>query len=63
MRHSAAHVMAQAVKRLFPGVKLAIGPTIDDGFYYDFDIDHAFTSEDLEKSKRKWRRSSPRISQ
>ncbi|HOB43846.1 MAG: threonine--tRNA ligase [Bacillota bacterium] len=49
MRHSAAHVMAQAVKRLFPGVKLAIGPTIDDGFYYDFDIDHAFTSEDLEK--------------
>lgn len=49
MRHSASHVMAQAVKRLFPSAKLAIGPTIENGFYYDFDIDHAFTPEDLEK--------------
>lgn len=46
--HTSAHIMAQAVKRLFPGVKLAIGPAIDDGFYYDFDTDKPFTPEDLE---------------
>ena len=46
MRHSAAHVMAQAVARLFPGVKFAIGPVIENGFYYDF-ADHVFTPEDL----------------
>ncbi len=49
LRHSASHVMAQAVKRLFPEVKLAIGPAIDNGFYYDFDTDAPFTAEDLEK--------------
>ncbi len=49
LRHSAAHVMAQAVKRLFPDTKLAIGPAIDTGFYYDFDSEHTFTQEDLEK--------------
>ncbi len=49
LRHSASHVMAQAVKRLFPEVKLAIGPAIDDGFYYDFDTPTPFTAEDLEK--------------
>ncbi len=49
LRHSASHVMAQAVKRLFPDVKLAIGPAIDTGFYYDFDTEHTFTPEDLEK--------------
>ena len=49
LRHSASHVMAQAVKRLFPEVKLAIGPAIDDGFYYDFDTPAPFTAEDLEK--------------
>ena len=49
LRHSASHVMAQAVKRLFPEVKLAIGPAIDTGFYYDFDTPNPFTSEDLEK--------------
>ncbi len=49
LRHSASHVMAQAVKRLFPNVKLAIGPAIDTGFYYDFDTDTPFTTEDLEK--------------
>ncbi len=49
LRHSAAHVMAQAVKRLFPEVKLTIGPAIDNGFYYDFDTEHAFTREDLDK--------------
>ncbi len=49
LRHSASHVLAQAVKRLFPETKLAIGPAIDTGFYYDFDSEHTFTSEDLEK--------------
>ena len=49
LRHSASHVMAQAVKRLYPDTKLAIGPAIDTGFYYDFDSSHTFTTEDLEK--------------
>lgn len=48
-RHTAAHVMAQAVKRLYPETKLAIGPAIDDGFYYDFDSETVFTAETLEK--------------
>lgn len=48
-RHTSSHVMAQAVKRLFPDTKLAIGPSIDNGFYYDFDTEHVFTPEDLEK--------------
>ncbi|AEE90856.1 threonyl-tRNA synthetase [Tepidanaerobacter acetatoxydans Re1] len=47
--HSSSHVMAQAVKRLFPETKLAIGPAIDEGFYYDFDRDESFTPSDLEK--------------
>lgn len=47
--HSCSHVMAQAVKRLYPDVKLAIGPAIDNGFYYDFDCDFTFTQEHLEK--------------
>ena len=46
-RHTASHVMAQAVKRLYPDVKLAIGPAIDDGFYYDFDKAEAFSAEEL----------------
>lgn len=49
IRHSASHVLAQAVLRLYPGTKLAIGPAIDTGFYYDFDAPQAFTAEDLEK--------------
>ncbi len=49
LRHSASHVMAQAIKRLWPDVKLAIGPAIDNGFYYDFDTEHTFTNDDLEK--------------
>lgn len=49
LRHSASHVLAQAVKRLFPDTKLAIGPAIDTGFYYDFDTATPFTTEDLEK--------------
>jgi threonyl-tRNA synthetase len=47
VRHSAAHVMAQAVARLFGDVEFAIGPVIEDGFYYDFDLEHTFTPEDL----------------
>ncbi len=47
-RHSTSHILAQAVKRLYPDVKLAIGPAIADGFYYDFDKDKAFTPEELE---------------
>ncbi|PYN58856.1 MAG: threonine--tRNA ligase [Candidatus Rokuibacteriota bacterium] len=49
LRHSASHVMAQAVKRLFPGVKVAIGPAIEDGFYYDFAKAEPFAPEDLAK--------------
>ena len=49
LRHSASHVMAQAVLRLYPDTKLAIGPAIDDGFYYDFDTTAPLTNEDLEK--------------
>jgi len=46
-RHTASHIMAQAVKRLYPHAKLAIGPSIENGFYYDFDVDKAFSQEDL----------------
>ena len=46
-RHTAAHILAQAVKKLYPDVKLAIGPAIEDGFYYDFDRDKAFTEEEF----------------
>jgi threonyl-tRNA synthetase len=52
MRHSAAHIMALAVKTLFPDVKLGIGPAIDTGFYYDFDTKHTFTPEDLIKIEK-----------
>ena len=48
-RHSTSHIMAQAVKRLWPATKLAIGPAIEDGFYYDFDHEGTFSREDLEK--------------
>lgn len=48
-RHTSAHILAQAVKRLYPNTKLAIGPAIENGFYYDFDSEHKFTPEDLEK--------------
>lgn len=49
LRHSAAHVMAHAVKKLFPEAKVTIGPSIEEGFYYDFDVPKPFTPEDLEK--------------
>jgi len=48
-RHTTSHILAQAVKRLFPNTKLAIGPSIDDGFYYDFDFEAPITNSDLEK--------------
>lgn len=47
--HTSAHIMALAVQKLFPGVKFAIGPAIENGFYYDFDTEHRFTPEDLER--------------
>lgn len=56
MRHTASHIMAQAVQRLFPGTKLAIGPAIDDGFYYDFDKEGGFSPEDLVKIEEEMRK-------
>ena len=53
LRHSASHVLAQAVQELFPKVKLGIGPSIDNGFYYDFDKKEGFTPEDLEKIEKR----------
>ncbi len=53
IRHSLAHVMAQAVAELFPGVKFGIGPAIGNGFYYDFDLEHHFTPEDLPLIEKK----------
>ena len=56
LRHSAPHILAQAVKRLYPDTKLAIGPAIDDGFYYDFDTEHTFTPEDLEALEKEMKK-------
>ncbi|HDM09306.1 MAG TPA: threonine--tRNA ligase [Desulfobacteraceae bacterium] len=53
LRHSTSHVMAMAVKELFPGVKVTIGPAIEDGFYYDFDYERPFREEDLPKIEEK----------
>ena len=50
--HTASHIMAQAVKRLYPDAKLTIGPAIDDGFYYDFDVEKSFSPDDLEKIEK-----------
>ena len=55
IRHSAAHVLAQAVQNLFPHAKLGIGPPITDGFYYDFDVAEPFTPEDLDKLEKRMR--------
>ncbi len=52
LRHTASHIMAQAVKRLYQGVKIAIGPTIKDGFYYDYDLEENISQDDLEKIKQ-----------
>ncbi|MBU8932748.1 MAG: threonine--tRNA ligase [candidate division Zixibacteria bacterium] len=51
--HSSSHIMAQAVQELFPGVKLAIGPPIDEGWYYDFDVEKPFSPKDLQKIEKK----------
>lgn len=53
LRHSAAHVMAQAVKSLFPEARVAIGPAIDNGFYYDFEVERPFTQDDLDRIEAK----------
>jgi len=56
LRHTVSHVMAQAVKRLWPDAKLAIGPSIADGFYYDFDLEHRFSDEDLAVIEKEMKR-------
>ncbi|MCL2199840.1 MAG: threonine--tRNA ligase [Defluviitaleaceae bacterium] len=56
LRHTAAHVLAQAVKRLFPDVKLAIGPSIEDGFYYDFETPTPFTPDDLKDIEKEMKK-------
>src|SRR6056300_514277 len=53
IRHSTAHLLAQAVQQLFPGTQVTIGPTVEDGFYYDFASGHNFTPEDLEKIEKR----------
>ena len=55
LRHSAAHIMAQAVKSIFPEARVAIGPAIENGLYYDFDVAQPFTQEDLEKIEERMR--------
>ena len=57
MRHSAAHIMAEAVMELFPGAKLGIGPAIEGGFYYDFDLPRSVTPEDLNSIEERMRAS------
>lgn len=56
LRHTASHILAQAVKRLWPNAKLAIGPAIDKGFYYDIDMEHTLTPEDLGKIEKEMSR-------
>jgi threonyl-tRNA synthetase len=56
MRHSAAHVMAEAVQEIFPDARFAIGPAIEDGFYYDFDLPRALTPDDLPEIERRMKR-------
>ena len=55
IRHSSAHVLAQAVQQAFPSAKLGIGPPIENGFYYDFEVDRAFTPEDLKRIESRMR--------
>ncbi|MBM4045467.1 MAG: threonine--tRNA ligase, partial [Planctomycetes bacterium] len=56
LRHSASHIMAEAVGHLFPGIKFGIGPSIEDGFYYDFDVKEPFTQDDLAKIEAEMKR-------
>jgi threonyl-tRNA synthetase len=60
IRHSSAHLMAQAVGELFPEVKFAIGPPIEDGFYYDFDLQEPIREDDLPRIEEKMREISAR---
>lgn len=62
LRHTAAHVLAEAVKELYPDAKLTIGPPTEDGFYYDFDSEHPFTDEDLTKIENRMRKNNKNIS-
>ena len=55
-RHTTSHIMAQAIKRLYPNIKLAIGPSIADGFYYDVDSDTPLTADDLEKIEKEMKK-------
>src|SRR5256885_12141525 len=56
MRHSAAHIMAEAVQEIFPNARFAIGPAIEDGFYYDFELPRPLTPEDLPEIEERMRR-------
>ena len=60
LRHSAAHLLAEAVRRLYPGVKIAIGPPIENGFYYDFEFPEPIRESDLERIEEEIRRELPR---
>src|SRR2546426_9023793 len=60
LRHSTAHLMAQAVQSLFPGTQVTIGPTIEHGFYYDFKRDKSFAPEEIEKIENKMRELAAR---
>ena len=53
IRHSTAHLLGHAIKQLFPDVKMAIGPTIDNGFYYDVDLDRSLTQEDIDALEKR----------
>ena len=55
-RHTTSHIMAQAVKKLWPDAKLAIGPAIDNGFYYDFDMEHKLNDQDLLKIQKEMKK-------
>ena len=61
IRHSLAHVLAAAVKKLYPDVKFAGGPAIENGFYYDFDTEHRFSEDDFEKIEREMRDEAKQI--
>ncbi|OVE76557.1 threonine--tRNA ligase [bacterium F11] len=61
LRHTTAHILAEAVLQLYPGTKLTIGPPTEDGFYYDFDSSHHFTEEDLQKIEKQMKRNSKQI--
>ena len=60
LRHSVSHLMASAVESLFPGAKFGFGPSIDHGFYYDFELDRPLEEKDLKKIEKEMRRISKR---